>query len=572
MGAGTTAGHAFISYVREDSPEVDRLQSVLESAGIRVWRDTVDLGPGQVWQDRIREAITGDALVFIACFSRNSVARGRSYQNEELMLAVEQFRLRPPDAPWLIPVRFDECGIPDRNLGGGLTLSSIQRVDLFGEHYDQSAAKLVEVVKDILGSPYRTSSPDGGADPAAVEHQRVTPAPARGQEPHSNPRAETIHGLMPDSTSTGSRVAEIPGIEVPSSRSPARETGATRNYGVMVRWMLLGIFLVILATLSISADQPDLTPTLRFPSWVSAVAFSPNDRLLACGTGDTDDKVTLWDITNVAKPILLSTLIGYGRTVRTVVFSPDGHLLATASWDGTVALWDVTTPGQPRRIYTDAISQNMVEALAFSPNGKILAAGDSDQLIFMWNLTYPTRPTLIGRPFTGHAGFVRNLAFSPDGQTLATANAEHVVILWDLANPAKPVMYHMPLDSYSGFESAAVFSKNGEYLAAGSTNGTVTLWKIMDPARPDRISMFNAFIGDWVMGEAYSPDGKTLATANRPDAAVLWDVSNPAEPRQTAVISINNGRPRYVEAVAFSPDGKWLAIASFNHTVTLWRM
>lgn len=150
MGAGTTAGHAFISYVHEDSLEVDRLQSVLESGGIRVWRDTVDLGPGQVWQDRIREAITGDALVFIACFSRNSVARGRNYQNEEFTLAVDEFRLRPPDVPWLIPVRFDECEIPERNLGGGLTLNSIQRVDLFGDHYDQAASKLAKGVQDIL--------------------------------------------------------------------------------------------------------------------------------------------------------------------------------------------------------------------------------------------------------------------------------------------------------------------------------------------------------------------------------------------------------------------------------------
>lgn len=133
-------------------------------------------------------------------------------------------------------------------------------------------------------------------------------------------------------------------------------------------------------------------------------------------------------------------------------------------------------------------------------------------------------------------------------------------------------MLPTPLDSYSGFESAAAFSPSGKFLAASSTNGTVKLWHVADPAKPVPIETFNAFTGDWVTGEAYSPDGKTLATANRPGAAVLWDVSNPAQPRQSAIISIRAGQPRYVEAVAFSPNGKWLAIASYNHTVTIWRL
>ena len=63
------AGHAFISYVREDSPRVDRLQRALEAAGVRVWRDTADLWPGEDWRAKIRQAIVDGALVFIACFS-----------------------------------------------------------------------------------------------------------------------------------------------------------------------------------------------------------------------------------------------------------------------------------------------------------------------------------------------------------------------------------------------------------------------------------------------------------------------------------------------------------------------
>ena len=145
------AGHVFISYVREDSDRVDRLQRILEAAGIQVWRDTADLWPGEEWRLKIRSAITDNALVFIACFSEASLARRMSYQNVELALAIEQMRSRRPDDPWLIPVRFDECDIPDLDIGGGRTLRSIQRADLFGDRSGDGAARLVAAVRRILG-------------------------------------------------------------------------------------------------------------------------------------------------------------------------------------------------------------------------------------------------------------------------------------------------------------------------------------------------------------------------------------------------------------------------------------
>ena len=145
------AGHVFISYVREDSRNVDQLQRLLEVAGIPVWRDTADLWPGEDWRVKIRRAIMDNALVFLACFSVASLARGRSFQNEELVLAIEQLRLRRPEDPWLIPIRFDECEIPDRDIGGGRSLTSIQRADLFGEHYAEDAERIITAILRILG-------------------------------------------------------------------------------------------------------------------------------------------------------------------------------------------------------------------------------------------------------------------------------------------------------------------------------------------------------------------------------------------------------------------------------------
>jgi hypothetical protein len=172
------AGHAFISYVREDSHEVDQLQRTLEAAGILVWRDTADLWPGENWRVKIRRAITDDALAFIACFSTKSLARKKSYQNEELVLAVEQLRQRRPDDPWLIPVRFDDCDIPDFDIGGGRTLASIQRADLFGDRYGEGVARLVAAILRILGRDSDTVAITG-AQPIPDRIKDLLPYPER---------------------------------------------------------------------------------------------------------------------------------------------------------------------------------------------------------------------------------------------------------------------------------------------------------------------------------------------------------------------------------------------------------
>ncbi|WP_409429227.1 toll/interleukin-1 receptor domain-containing protein [Mycobacterium sp. SMC-11] len=149
--ASADGKHAFISYVREDKDEVDRLCRHLENAGIPYWRDRKDLAPGDKWKDKIRDAIASGSIAFLACFSEQSRAKEKSYMNEELHLAVEQYRLRPPDRTWLIPVRFDSGDIPTWNLSTTDTLSDLDYADLFGTDYADNAIKLMEAVKRALG-------------------------------------------------------------------------------------------------------------------------------------------------------------------------------------------------------------------------------------------------------------------------------------------------------------------------------------------------------------------------------------------------------------------------------------
>lgn len=170
-------GHAFISYVREDAERVDRLQEILQAARINVWLDTHNLWPGQDWKIEISQAIKTGSLAFIACFSENSEARNNSFQFEELRLAVDQLRIRPPGQPWLIPVRFTPCSLPFFDLGSGRNLNSLQRVDLFDDLWHEGSLRLVEAIRRILRHATSAPTPISSVSDSAEQESLYRPMP-----------------------------------------------------------------------------------------------------------------------------------------------------------------------------------------------------------------------------------------------------------------------------------------------------------------------------------------------------------------------------------------------------------
>ena len=74
------ARKVFVSYVRENSAEIDSICAEFKRSNIKYWLDRDQIDPGKLWKKAIRDAIN-DGGYFLACFSRDYEKRSETYMN-----------------------------------------------------------------------------------------------------------------------------------------------------------------------------------------------------------------------------------------------------------------------------------------------------------------------------------------------------------------------------------------------------------------------------------------------------------------------------------------------------------
>jgi hypothetical protein len=128
----------FIAYVEEDLVFARKLYRAFEDSGLRPWLDKKRLMPGQNWPRAIETAIhTSD--FFVACFSRRATTKRGSFHSE-LRYALFCAAKVPLDEIFLIPLRLDDCVVPNR------ISKQIQYLDLF-PNWEAGVSRLIAVIK-----------------------------------------------------------------------------------------------------------------------------------------------------------------------------------------------------------------------------------------------------------------------------------------------------------------------------------------------------------------------------------------------------------------------------------------
>jgi WD40 repeat protein/tRNA A-37 threonylcarbamoyl transferase component Bud32 len=192
----------------------------------------------------------------------------------------------------------------------------------------------------------------------------------------------------------------------------------------------------------------------------AVVSFSADASKLF--VGETDGRIRRLD--RVTGEIDKSWLAHGGLGISALAVSPDGKILASGSAyaSGDVKLWDADT-GDAMATLTG--HGGWVSWLEFSADGEILASASADQTARIWNMGTLTTQSVL----RGHRDELYCLSFSPDAPQLITGSKDGSVSVWS-TQPKEREEQHVsrPIPQQRYY-----YSPNGEYLFVPTETGTI---------------------------------------------------------------------------------------------------
>ena len=242
--------------------------------------------------------------------------------------------------------------------------------------------------------------------------------------------------------------------------------------------------------LPLTSDTPAWSQPAH-KSWIRTLAVSPDGSLVV--TGGNDNMVRCW---SSADGRLVRELPGHTSHIYSVAFHPEGLHLVTADLRGIIKQWEVATGQLVRELdvkfmYGEQgdLRLSGVRSLVFHPDGRLLACagmsrfaglgdgiGTSTVALLDWQ-TGQVHATLV--PKESHRSFVSGAVFHPAGYVLgATGGVDGGAFLaWKMGESESCAQIKLPQSAWG-----VDLHPDGRHLLLAHHDSTLRLYDLMPPA------------------------------------------------------------------------------------------